>query len=122
MFSTELLLQASGPDFWIVQAPLQWWEDDGQSITVPIGFRTDLASIPRLFRNLPFLDPNGVSRRPAVLHDYLYSKQITRMSADYKLFKALRAEGASYMTAWTFWAAVRAFGWASYRNDAPAKH
>jgi len=118
VFVTDLILQAEGPDFWIVQAPLQWREDNGELIVVPVGFRTDLASIPRLFRNLPFLDPNGISRRPAVLHDYLYSKQVTRISADYKLFKALRVEGASYATAWTFWAAVRCFGWHAFNSHA----
>lgn len=119
MFVTDLELKATAePDYWVVTAPLQWDEPDGQKIIVPEGFRTDLASIPRLFRNLPFLDPDGVSRRPAVLHDYLYSQQVARASADYKLFKALREEGASYATAWTFWAAVRCFGWHPYREDA----
>ncbi len=121
MFLTKLILEASGPDYWIVQAPLQWDEGNNTVITVPEGFVTDLASIPRLFINLPFLDPNGLSRRPAVLHDYLYAIQIDRAVADSMLFKALRAEGCSYMTAWTFWAAVRSFGWHAYRQDRSKK-
>jgi hypothetical protein len=87
-----------------------------------VGTVTDLASIPRVFRNLPFLDPNGLSRRPAVLHDYLYrggnryGLQMTRKKADRVLRIALRDEGASRWVAWLFWAAVRVGGRRAWRR------
>lgn len=48
-------------------------EDSGVSITVPKGFRTDLASIPRLIDDWFGLNPSGELAKAAVLHDYLYA-------------------------------------------------
>ncbi|MBI3775330.1 MAG: DUF1353 domain-containing protein [Gammaproteobacteria bacterium] len=46
-----------------------------QPVTVPIGFVTDFASIPRVFWSL--LPPDGNYTYPAVIHDYLYWEQTT---------------------------------------------
>lgn len=121
MFRTELLLQADRrPDNWIVRAPLVWECRHTGTITVPVGTVTDLASIPRILRNVWFLDPNGRSRRPAVLHDYLYrggdryGTGMTRAKADRLLRIALQSEGAGRWVAAVFWLGVRAGGWAAW--------
>lgn len=122
MFLTDLILRADKrPDNWIVWAPLVWESRYLGRITIPVGALTDLASIPRLLRNIPFLDPNGRSRRPAVLHDYLYRGgdrfrlQMTRAKADRLLRYALRAEGCSRWVAAVYWLGVRLGGWAGWR-------
>jgi hypothetical protein len=91
------------------------WSDPTYGIlAAPVGFVTDLASIPRLFRNLPAFDPNGASRRPAVIHDWLYSSKqgfrLGKQFADSFLRDALLAEQASKVTAQAFYWAVRIGG------------
>ncbi len=119
-FRTPLVLEADRrPDNWIVRAPLVWEADsDGERITVPAGTLTDLASIPQFLRNIGFLDPNGHSRLPAVLHDYLYrggtvdrtGERVTRAQADALLRAALLSEGAGQSVATIFYLAVRSCG------------
>jgi hypothetical protein len=115
MFLTPLDLQADPqPDYWLVGRPLVWCDPVYGRIEAPAGFRTDLASIPRLFRNLPAFDPNGASRRPAVIHDWLYSSRVGyrygRDFADSFLRTALLAEGAGIWAARAFYWAVRVGG------------
>ncbi len=54
--------------------PISWKPDPGQEahrpVTVPVGFVTDFASIPRVFWQI--LRPDGEYAYAAVIHDYLY--------------------------------------------------
>lgn len=123
MFQSRASLEdRAEPDLWTVTAPLIWQDAVYGRLVVPAGFVTDLASIPRLFRNLPWLDPNGLSRRPAVVHDWLYGSQPGRRYgkkfADSFLRAALIAEGATHGDAMTFYYAVHWFGGSSWRGDA----
>lgn len=123
MYLTLLDLDATAiPDIWILAAPLAWSDPVRGSIIVPAGFKTDLASIPRALRNLPMLDPDGVSRRPAVTHDWLYGGDRSRGKdfADDFLYDALLAEGAGRATAWAIWAGVHYFGQIPWDNDGKA--
>jgi len=77
---------------------------------VPARFVTDLASIPFIVK--PAIDQNGLSRRPAVLHDFLYCiKHGTRSEADYLFLEALQAEGVGLIVRRAMWLAVRMGGW-----------
>jgi hypothetical protein len=120
MFQTPLIVEADPrPGYWILRAPLIW--DDGkQTVRVPPGFETDLASIPRMARDVPGFDPMGLSRRPSVLHDWLYAEGFeSRMEADRLFYAALRAEGVPEPTARIYYRAVRLFGgapWARHRR------
>lgn len=67
--------------------PITWSPGPGQTgapaVTVPKGFVTDLASIPRVFWSA--LPTDGVYTFPAIVHDYLYWTQspgISRETAD----------------------------------------
>lgn len=110
-----------GPDLWTVREPLIWQDRTYGHLEVPAGFVTDLASIPRAFRNLPWLDPNGLSRRPAVVHDWLYGSDAGRrygkQFADSFLRAALIAEGATQSVASSFYYAVHWFGGSSWDDD-----
>lgn len=97
------------PDYWAVVSALTW-ESPTLHLTIPVGFITDLASIPKVLRNT--FDVEGRSRAPAILHDWLYCTQhTTRAFADSLLRQALVAYGESQATAWVYWAGVRLGGW-----------
>lgn len=84
---------------------------DDKKISIPAGFKTDLASIPRIL--WPFFAPNdSVLVYPAVVHDYLYTcgDWVTRKFADDVLHSFLLLEGASRGDADSFYIAVRLFG------------
>jgi hypothetical protein len=74
---------------WIVRERLIYRIGISQdSLTVPVGFVTDLASIPPALQS--FIQQNGPSLLPAVVHDYLYWKQTcTREQSDQILLLAM---------------------------------
>ena len=81
-------------------------------MTIPKGFVSDGASIPRFWwaRVSPF---DGRYLAAFLKHDYLYSAlntKINRGGADKLLYDDLRASGMGYITANEVYYAVRAFG------------
>lgn len=121
MFRSKLLLEAGKPDQWIVRRSLVWATRDDllDAITVPPGFVTDLASVPRFLRDRRAFDVNGASRRPAVLHDYLYATGMGGKDFADDIFRlALRSEGIGAVNAWAFYQAVHLFGGVPYQEHA----
>jgi len=118
MFASELCLVARWePGEWALTAPLIWQEPKLR-IEVPTGFITDLASIPSGLRGS--LNVTGLSRRPAVVHDYLYCVQtIQRPQADDFLRRALIAEGETFAVAQAFWLGVRLGGASHWYSRKP---
>lgn len=56
---------------WIVKQPLKYRVGiSHDSVIVPVGFVTDLASIPPALQSI--IQQNGPYLLPAVVHDYLY--------------------------------------------------
>ena len=85
-------------------------EGSGEFVTVPEGFVTDFASVPRLFWII--LPPDGQYSQAAVLHDYLYSEQIfTRKKSDDIFLEAMTVLKVSWLKRRTMWLSVRMFGW-----------
>lgn len=72
--------------FYVVTKEIAWKPNppqaaDYRAVTVPVGFVTDFASIPRVFWSV--LRPDGDYAYAAVIHDYLYWEQsIPRKTAD----------------------------------------
>ena len=67
--------------------------------------------MPDIARALPDFNPNGLSRRPAVVHDWLYTnKPVPRQVADEFLREALVYEGMPRSIADVYYEAVRMFG------------
>jgi len=118
MFYTRLQLEASdAADEWVVMAPLVWHDARFGWLAVPEGTTTDLASIPRRFRDWRVFDPNGPSRRPAVMHDWLYADGTHGKDfADEFLRDALKVEGISPAGAAAYYYAVRWFGGPAWRG------
>lgn len=59
-------------DYYYMRENLEWRSDESPSrtVTVPKGFVTDLASVPRIFWEI--LPPTARYSYPSVVHDYLY--------------------------------------------------
>ena len=95
---------------WVLDAPLVYQSDVAkQTFTVPVGFQTDLASVPRI----PFVFElfGGTSNEASVIHDYLYKNKIgDRAVADDVLAEASAVTGVPSWRRGPMWAAVRLFG------------
>lgn len=83
----------------------------GKTFVVPKGFKTDFASIPRIFWNI--VAPLGKHTLPSVLHDYLYeygaSLGVSRKEADKIFWDAMIESHVAQITANVMWFCVRVF-------------
>ncbi len=120
MFHAQPLLRPlRGTDAFRLEEPLVW--DDGRRvITVPPGFRTDLASVPRVAQ--PIIPKTGPYTAAAVLHDYLFVVQDHSFAATNALFRdAMACCGVRLTQRWLIWAAVTAGGWLPWLANAGAR-
>ena len=77
-----------------------------QTFTVPAGFTTDFASVPRL--PLAYLLTGYTVHESAVIHDWLVrTKPIPRPEADKLFLEAMKVEGISWWRRWSMYTAVR---------------
>lgn len=82
--------------------------EEVSGITIPKGFITDFASVPKIFWF--FIPPMGKHNRAALMHDYLcWSSLISREDADYKFYKSLKEHGVSKGIAKIMHLAVRVY-------------
>jgi hypothetical protein len=120
-FLSRLVL-ATGDDSgqWEVVVPLVYASDvANRIITVPSGFRTDLASTPRI--PIIYEACGNIAAMPAVVHDYLYaSGREPRDIADAVLREASAVVGVSWWQRWAMWAGVR-IGGASHYTATPSE-
>lgn len=116
-FREPLIAKKLDKRFWETVAPFTYEvgaRGSGELITVPAGFPSDLASVPRAFWFLCPTD-DGYSQA-AVLHDWLCKKQgrverrytVRRVS---EIFcEAMRVLGISKLRSWIMFRAVLHFG------------
>lgn len=118
MFKTELCCKQITDDIWELTEPLVYESAHG-TFTVPVGFRTDFASVPRAPIAWWFCGGNGEAA--AVVHDWLYKVGITSKDvADRVFYTALRDMGVSPFKASVMYQAVRIGGWppwTKYRSE-----
>ena len=96
--------------------------DTDYVVSVPRGFVTDLASVPRLFWMA--FPPCGKYTPPAVVHDYLYWEQpasCDRECADNILLKAMEEAGVSLATRKSIYVGVRTGGESSWNDNKALK-
>jgi hypothetical protein len=98
---------------------LDWNNLASRKITVPAGFVTDFASIPRALWDI--LPPTGLYGKAAVIHDYLYvhggklpPDVFTKKQADRIFYEAMGVLGVPQPERWVMWRAVSAFGKGSF--------
>jgi len=122
-FLSRLVLTPSGGrgDLWRLTEPLIYQGAD-DTFTVPRGFETDLASVPRLFWAL--FPPHGAWTLAAVVHDFLYvTGQVSRKDADGVFLRIMVASGTKLWRAAVMYRMVRWFGrgiWAR-KGSAPTE-
>lgn len=116
---TRLLVDSSndGRGSWQLTAPLMYESDLlGRTVTVPAGFVTDFASVPRI--PVAWLLAGDCGHEAAVVHDWLYtSHEVDRATADAVLQEALAASGQPAWRSWLMWAGVRVGGARPYEAD-----
>jgi hypothetical protein len=87
-------------------------------ITVPVGFVTDLASIPWGFRWI--LPPNGPYAKAATIHDFMYENAghigWTREYCDLVFLEGMRTLGVAKPVRLMMFCAVRLFGWRNFKR------
>lgn len=111
----------------------------GRVLGTAPGMFTDFASVPRLFR--PLVGRVGRHASAAVLHDGAYAgtlqeriekgvehldevyrwkpADLTRPEADQLFWDLMTVSGSWWPRRWLAWAAVRVFGWATFRKPLP---
>lgn len=100
-----------------------------ESIVIPGGLVTDLASVPRLF--WAWLPPTGVYENAAVIHDLLCDElnvrhrnhittppQVSARDTDGLFRRVMRECGVGFLTRWVMWTGVR---WGALLNPARRK-
>lgn len=97
---------------YVLKKPLVLTLNDKSTITIPAGFKTDLASIPYPLSNWIKRD-NKRYIRSVIVHDYLYGEKraYSRKYADDMLFECMKAEKVPFRYLYPMYWAVRLFGW-----------
>jgi hypothetical protein len=110
-FQTKLILEDDGGLPFTLFEPLVYQSDVlGRALSVPAGFKTDLASIPQVFWRV--LPPVGKYDAAAVVHDFLYQHNgVTRAQADATLSEAMAVLGTPSWQRAIIYAGVRVGGW-----------
>lgn len=118
MFKTELKIKPVDGDMWELLEDFVWVGEEF-SITVPKGFKTDLASIPRIAMSI--IPVHGKQTRAAVIHDWLYvmggkvsEGTFTKKQADELFRDIMEEQGVGKIKRNIMFAAVRVGGRGSF--------
>ncbi len=119
-FITDLvakLVKDGTEELWELVQPLTFRSNELKcQFTVPVGFRTNFCSVPRL----PFVYwmLGNRARRAGTCHDYIYSvKLFSRRDCDLMLREMVQLCGANKDEAQQFYLAVRAAGGSHYGHQ-----
>ena len=96
---------------------------DGKSFTIPAGFKSDGASVPRFFWRADFPPGDYRAMRAAFAHDYVYRIHPdgwTKDLADTMFFGLLVKGGIPAIQAWLAYLGVWLFGWIAWRKRGEA--
>lgn len=110
----------SGRGQWRLDEPLVFQSNTAQRfITVPEGFVTDFASVPRL--PLVFLLVGNTCQKGSVLHDYIYrTGLLPRLLGDQVHYEANKAAGVPWWLRTLVFIGVRLGGFSSYKKKESA--
>lgn len=128
-FHGSVVVRQVGDVEWELVEPLGYTTEAERRVTVPVGWRTDLASVPCPFA---WVVPRSGRYTPAaIVHDHLRSAEaptelISYREADAEFRRGMRHLGVPVVHRWLMWTAVR---WSALRQrggrrgwwrDAPA--
>lgn len=107
----------SGRGKWQLLADFSYQSDvANKTITVPVGFITDFASVPRI--PVAYMLAGDTAHKAAVIHDWLYtSHELPREVADLVLQEAAIVGGSPAWRAKLIYVGVRVGGSGSYDAD-----
>ncbi|EFO7853397.1 DUF1353 domain-containing protein [Salmonella enterica] len=117
-FTTPAILEMLGHYNWRVHEPFAFYlsDDNSDVISVPAGFVTDLATIPRIFWTL--LPPDGKYAKAAIIHDYLYANALrTKQEADLIFLDGMVVLGVPKWKRVIMYWSVRLFGRGMYEKE-----
>ena len=125
---SELVVKKIGDRRWELVTPFEYHVGDANSgdiISVPIGTKTDFASVPQAFWWL--FPPDGRYTGAAVLHDYLYQKwgwvpderekPRSRKECDGIFLEAMEVLGVNWWRRHIMYRSVRTFGWVGFNRN-----
>ena len=114
---TELKTTPIDDKYWLVNEEYCYQTSKGL-VVVPKGFKTDYASVPRIFRNI--INSYGKHGRAAVVHDWLYSSKctldVTREEADKIFLEIMKECGVGVIKRNLMYRMVRLFGASHFRK------
>jgi hypothetical protein len=118
-FCTELDCRLEDDDsIWRLDSELVFESDKLGIITVPKGFQTDFASVPRV--PIAYTLFGDKAHREAVIHDYLYridsAPQASYSQANDCFLEAMKVRGKSWFVRYSMYWGVVLGGWASYHK------
>lgn len=120
----SLIVYRFADEIYALNRPIGWKPDPGGKpytpVSVPEGFVTDFASVPRIFWTV--LPRDGRYAYAAVLHDYLYWIQDRpREEADDILQIGMKEFGVDVVSQNAVYWGVRAGGWVAWAANAKSK-
>ena len=115
-FLSPLIAQKLNGANWEITSRLMYQSDLlKEVISIPVGFVTDFASVPRL--PLAFLVAGDTCHEAAVIHDWLYQTHATtRKLSDRVLSEAMRATDVPSWRRLLIYSAVRSWGWIAWKS------
>ncbi len=116
-FTTPADLRMLDDYKWELLAPFEYYrtEDPSSIIRVPVGFKTDLASVPRLF--WVAFPPHGKYAKAAIIHDYLYDHAIgTKKEADRIFLEAMKTLKVPFLQRYLAYFGARLIGRGNFKR------
>ena len=90
-----------------------------KKIVIPAGFKTNFASVPRIFRNV--IQQWGEHGNAAIVHDYLYTvgciPEVTRKTADQIFLNAMKYSNVGFFKRQLMYRTVRLFGAMNWKKE-----
>lgn len=121
-FPKELRGTYIGEGIWMLTRTFEYHPDKGKTIEVPIGFKSDGASIPKFAYSIIGGQWTGKYTEAAIIHDFLYfSQEVKRKESDKIFIIAMKILGVSWWRRVTMYRAVRTFGWFPWNKRKKAK-
>lgn len=112
-FTTNFRGELIAKNKWMTIEPFEYHITSYPSdevITVPIGFETDFASIPRIF--WPLISPIDNHAKAAVIHDFCYYHGLYNRKVSDQIFReALRVLKVKPWKVSVMYRVLRLFGW-----------
>lgn len=118
-FKEDLIVKSVGPYQWQIVTPFYFYFDENkkeEGVTVPEGFITDFASVPRILWSI--FPPIGLYTKAAVMHDYLYKSGYSigdkRKFCDKMFLEGMRALEVGWVVRYCMYIGVRIGGKKSF--------